>query len=154
MINRVWETYTARHQLVHDHPQRPPIHTPPIIFLFQNLRSQILWCSTKGRSSIIESNPLLDQSKVRDFNVSIAIQQQVFQFQITVHDAFGMQVIEGEKNFRCVETDTIFCEAFFSAYMKEQFTPIHILLQNEGQCDVAFMQSYQHTMTKYKRSSV
>lgn len=100
--------------------QTPPVDRPIVLFLAQHFRCQILGRTAKGSRRVSLPKSVLAQTKVGQDDVSIAIQQNVFRFQVPVDDALRVKIAEGTTDFGGIETSAGFGKATLFLQVKEQ----------------------------------
>jgi hypothetical protein len=92
------------------HYETEPICGLSISFSFDNLRSNILGCSTDAVSYLIFRNTNFGQSEICQFYVSLGIKKNIFRFQVSVNDVSGVQILEGKKDLSGIELSYLFWE--------------------------------------------
>lgn len=77
-----------------NNPHRPNIH---LIWMsnwaFNDLRSNIIRCSTHGSLFLVNKLQFSSQSKISDFNFHIMAQKDIAQFQISMYDPIRMHIL-------------------------------------------------------------
>lgn len=101
-------------------PQAPPVHRPIVATAHQNLRGHVLNGATEGVGDSALVNRLLTESKVRQFDVALAVEHDVLRFEVPVDDALGVEVTEGQCDLCQVETGRVFQEDALSLKMCEE----------------------------------
>ena len=67
--------------------------------------SDVVWGTTEGTSFVSIANPFLAQPKVCDLDVSVSIQHDVVQLEVTINDASLVQVEETDDYLSSIESD-------------------------------------------------
>ena len=65
-----------------------------------HLWSQIIWCTTERPYCRLAP---LREAEVRDFDVAVEVEKDVFGLEVAVDDVEGVQVVQGECDLRGVE---------------------------------------------------
>jgi len=84
-----------------------------------NFRGQILWCTTERHCFLLDD---LGKAEICYLNMTVAVNQQILRFQITVGNVHLMQVIEGKYDLTCKEQCHIVRKATFASQQRKQLT--------------------------------
>ena len=74
-----------------------------------DLGSEILR-SAAETVQLVALDVLLGETEVGDLDVSIGIEEEILRLEVAVDDSFAVQVVETHRDFRGVETSTVFGE--------------------------------------------
>lgn len=92
----VIEGRIADHHFKDEDAQGPPIDLLAMAISSDDFGRQILGRPTKGPSLVGNK---FGKAKVRDFNVALAIKQQVLRLEVSIHDVPGVKILEGKDDF-------------------------------------------------------
>ena len=95
----VAEGVDPRQHLIQYDPQGPPVHGLSVALVQQNLRRQVLRSATQGVGPALDH---LREAEVREFQVAIGTDQQIFGLQVPVHYIQRVQVLEHAHDLRTV----------------------------------------------------
>ena len=78
--------------------QSPPIHIFVVTLRLDNFRRQVLRSATQSVCLVLND---FCEPKIGNFNVTFAINEQVFRFQISIRYVHAVQILESKQNFAC-----------------------------------------------------
>ena len=81
---------TSRH-LIEENAKSPPVHAEAMTLLFNDLRCKVLRGAAETESLIARCHELAE-SKISQVDVTILINEDIFWFEISVHNAVLMQI--------------------------------------------------------------
>lgn len=108
--------------LVDENTQSPPIHCLSMSLIQNNLRSNVLWCSTDGKSSALSQN--LGEPKISQLQIPIISDQQILRLEISEDDVLAMQIFEAACHSRCVKPSLVSRERFHISEIGKQLSSI------------------------------
>ena len=94
------ERWVTRQHFVDQDPQGPPIHSLIVALALNDFGGQVFGCPAQCPRPV--SHPLC-KTKVRYFEVTLSVKEQVFRFEVTVNDGQGVEVVQGGNNLDRVE---------------------------------------------------
>lgn len=97
----VIEWVNASVHLISQDSESPPIDWFTVTLVQEHFWSQVFWGSAKGIGS---SLAVFSKTKVRQFQISFLIDQDVFRFQVSVDDIFGVEIFKHEANLGGIES--------------------------------------------------
>jgi hypothetical protein len=92
-----------------------------------NFGSEVLWSSTEGVglfTFLFCLNALLTQTKICDFQITVAIQKNIFRLEISINDAILMQTADCAHQLSSVEACSPLREFLLSSQMREQLSSV------------------------------
>ena len=133
------------HDFVETAPQTPDVNCE-VVALIQKL----LW-SHVGRSAghwicFFINIKIFANSKVREFYVTVPVEQNVFRFQVSVHNSAFVEICESKNDLCTIELCFSFCEMTIFVYMEEEISPIDILkyhVECEGSLECIMQFQYE-----------
>lgn len=78
--------------------------------MHDHLGREVLGSAAEGFACLVFGKGF-GQSVIDDLEVALIVDQDVFKFQISVHDALGMQITDGHADLSSVEAHHVFTEA-------------------------------------------
>ena len=96
----VEEWWVTRQHFVDQDPQGPPIHSLIVALALDDFGGQIFGGPAQGPRPV--GHPLCE-TKVRYFEVTLSVKEQVFRFEVTVNDGQGVEVVQGGNNLHRIE---------------------------------------------------
>ena len=84
MVTRV-ERQSAAHHLVHDDPDPPPVHSPAVVIVLEDLGCQVLGGSTEGLGCLPPLDVLLAEAEVCYLDMTVLVEEKVLKLQISVY---------------------------------------------------------------------
>jgi hypothetical protein len=72
-----------------------------VTLVLQNLRSEVLRCTTKCKSSVIND---LCKPKICEFEISIRANQNIFRFEVSIDNVLAVKILDDEDNLCCIES--------------------------------------------------
>jgi hypothetical protein len=73
---------------INEDTKSPPIYSFPMALVQDNFGGNILWCSTDSEGSTLAQN--FGESEVRQFEIAIISNEQVFRFEIPKNDVLAV----------------------------------------------------------------
>ncbi len=125
-VRLIVEWRSTHGHLVHQYSETPPIDHF-IIFLSQDHFRRKVLSSAAHSASLFQAliANQLAQTEVRDLQMSLRVNKNIFGLNISVDEAHGVQVIQSKNKFCRVEPCVFFRKAYFFPQMIEELTPIH-----------------------------
>lgn len=75
----------------------------------------------------VECSAYLTKSKVGDLDMSVLVQQQVLQLEVTIDDALGVQIPERRHDLRAVEARAVLAERALAGEVEEELAAVRVL---------------------------
>ena len=91
-----------------------------------NLRCNIIGSTTKSLRSLIAKNRFLTHAKIGNLNMTICIQQNIVQLQISIDDSAGVKKKESYCNLCGVENRNWLLEFATLLNLKHQISPVDV----------------------------
>mmetsp|Transcript_23181 Transcript_23181/g.54206 ORF Transcript_23181/g.54206 Transcript_23181/m.54206 type:complete len:204 (-) Transcript_23181:881-1492(-) len=118
----------ANKHLVDENAQAPPVHCLAVSLLRQHLRGHVLRRPTEGVRRLLRSvADVLGQAEVGQLDVTVCGQKQVLWFQVTVDEAHGVQVLQGQHHLGRVEARTLLGKTLLFLKVGEELTTIDVV---------------------------
>jgi len=95
----------------------PPINRLRVTLIEQDLRCDVLWCSTDRVRSLFDD---LSKTKVDEFEVTVLVDHDIFRFQITVYNILGVEVLKNSGNLGTVELCLLSIEITLTSVVGEE----------------------------------
>ena len=138
----------ARQHFVQESAQTPPIDGTTVTLSIQNFRGQVFRCSTKtiGSADTV-TDALLGQAKIREPNVSLVVQQDIFWFQIPIDNIQTMNIGNSQHNLCRIESGSGFGKPSQSAQMVKEFAT-RTIIQHKVQF-ILGLEGHVHSHNKW-----
>ena len=98
----VVEGVDSSDHFVKQNTESPPVDGLSVTLVQQNLRGEVLWGSAQGVGSSFDD---LRESEIDQLEVSVGGDHQVFWFEISVDNVFGVEVLEHHSNLGGIEAE-------------------------------------------------
>jgi len=95
--------HTDEH-FINKNSKRPPVDREVVALVHHHLWSQVLWRAAEGLGKLALCQRL-GKTVVNNLEVTLLVHEDVFQFEVAVHDALGVQVANGHADLHRVELD-------------------------------------------------
>jgi len=93
----------------------------------EHLWSHVLNCSNycfKALGSSLKVH-FVANSEVRNFDVALLVQQQVFRLEVSIYVALRMNILQSYHNFSTIESGVTFAKVPLLCYLLKQVSSIH-----------------------------
>ena len=120
---------SGQHLIQHD-TETPPVYCfvmAATSSCWEKLRSYIFVCPTESVRLLQSFDPTFSYPKVCELDVAIFIKDDVFRFQITIENAFLMQIVECYDYLRSIELGLFFRELLLLLQMVKQTSATQVL---------------------------
>lgn len=121
------ERVDARQHLVNYQAQGPVIDFLAVPSSSDNFRSYVLWSTTKGEGDLFFFFFYFTQSKICYAQVALAINQDVFRFEISVDDSIIMQALQSQNHLGGVKTSSVLLESAIFLKMVKELSTVDII---------------------------
>lgn len=113
-------SHTNTH-LIYQDAKCPPINSKIMPRLQNHFRRKIFRCATirPGHTSWIEH---FRETEIDDFEIAVHVDQDVFEFEVSVDDAFSVEVAECQRNLHSIKLDLLFLKSSTSFKESIKFT--------------------------------
>lgn len=107
---------------VDEDTESPPIHSLSVPLIEDDLRRDVLRCSTDGKSSTLSEH--LRESKVSQLQVAVISDQQILRLEISEDDVLAVQIFEAAGHGRCVEPGLVGGERFHVSEVGKELSSV------------------------------
>ena len=94
--------------LVEQHPQGPPVHREAIVLRPEDLRRDVVWSPAECGGGVALADPFLAHPVVGELDVTLVVQEDVVQLQVSVNDSSLMEIIQRQADLRTVKPGVFF----------------------------------------------
>lgn len=93
------QAYLAAQHFVEEDPKGPPVDALGVWLVLNNLRSDVVWCTTECCGPLGTIKPFFAHAKVCNFHVTIAAKHDIVQLQVTE------STISNKRQLSCIPVD-------------------------------------------------
>lgn len=100
----VVEGCDTNEHLVDEDAERPPVNREVVTLLCYHLGGEVLGSAAESACQVAISHGLCE-AVIDDLKISRLVDQDVFKLEVSVHNALGMEIADGEADLEGVELD-------------------------------------------------
>ena len=124
----VVERRVSSQHFVNEDSQRPPVNTFVVGLCGDDLGSNVVRSTTKRPGDIRD---LFGETEIRNFDVAIFVQQDIFRLQITIDDVMGVEILPGQSDFGRVELGNWVGKSLGLAQQRKELASFNVVHDHE-----------------------
>ena len=123
----LFKRVNARKHFINYQPQRPIIDFLAVPSASDNLRSYVLWRTTKRKCNLFFFFFYFTQPKIRYPKMTLTVHQNVFWFKISVNYAIAVQALQRQNHLCGVKTCSVLLKAPILLQVVEELSTVDIV---------------------------
>mmetsp|Transcript_39863 Transcript_39863/g.124626 ORF Transcript_39863/g.124626 Transcript_39863/m.124626 type:complete len:220 (+) Transcript_39863:1976-2635(+) len=128
----------ARHHLIGERAQAPPVHGLAVALALEHLRRHVLRrAADRARAVLVvgvlirRRAELLGEAEIRQADVGRAVEQEVLRLEVAVQDVHGVQELERERDLGHVELGRLGEQQPLLAQVEEELAALQVVHDEE-----------------------